>query len=290
MKMHSGPDRALRAGWFWRLFGADDRRGRGLSLFVLAILSPWSLLLSTPLPSATTSIDISRYRLTFDEPFDKLDASAWGPGTKWIAHTPWAGDFGDARFLDPSPKGPFTTKNGMLSITMTQRDGRWTSGLLSAADRRSRGFVQAGGYFEMRAKLPGGAGVWPAFWLGSNAPDGVAKPEIDILEYYGHDATAYMATVHVWRDGRSEFGDAIRISVPSGSLERDFHTYGVSISPEAVIFYLDRKEVGRMPSRPEYMMPVYPMVNLAAGGGWPIKGMPDPSVMMIDYVRVYQPR
>ena len=35
--------------------------------------------------------------------------SAWGPGTRWIAHTPWHGDFGDAAFSDPLPGFPFAT-------------------------------------------------------------------------------------------------------------------------------------------------------------------------------------
>ena len=33
-------------------------------------------------------LDLSAYTLTFNEEFDRLDVSAWGPGTRWIAHTP----------------------------------------------------------------------------------------------------------------------------------------------------------------------------------------------------------
>src|ERR1700730_935706 len=50
-----------------------------------------------------------------------------GPA-RWIAHTPWNGDFGDTRFADPHPNGPFSMKDGILSITASKdRDGRWTS-------------------------------------------------------------------------------------------------------------------------------------------------------------------
>ena len=60
-----------------------------------------------------------------------------GPA-RWIAHTPWNGDFGDARFADPHPNGPFSMKDGILSITASKdRDGRWTSGLIAAADQRN---------------------------------------------------------------------------------------------------------------------------------------------------------
>jgi len=253
-------------------------------------LVSWSLALSSSAQTVPSRIDLSRYQLTFDEPFNTLDVSAWGPGSRWIAHTPWNGDFGNAQFLDPSHDGPFRTKNGLLSITMSRRNGKWTSGLLSSADRQSHGFVQSGGYFEISAKMPGGDGVWPAFWLGSNAPDSEIKPEIDVLEYYGHARSAYMATVHLWRTGNSEFGDAVKIPVPFGSLESGFHRYGVSIEQDGVVFYFDRNEVARLPPKPEYLQPVYVMVDLAAGGGWPIDNMKDPSIMLVDYIRAYKLR
>jgi len=263
----------------------------------IAVLAPIALgfvaMSIGPLARAQTakrSIDLSRYEITFDETFDKLDVSPWGPNSRWIAHTPWNGDFGDASFLDPSAEAPFRVGNGILTITMAKRGGKWTSGLLSSADRQSHGFVQSGGYFEMRAKLPGGKGVWPAFWLASNAPDSQVKPEIDVIEYYGHSPSAYMATVHLWHRGTSQFGNAVKVSVPSASLEKEFHRYGVSIDRDAVVFYLDRREVARLPSRPEFLQPVFVMVDLGAGGGWPIDEMKEPSVMLIDYVRAYKLR
>jgi beta-glucanase (GH16 family) len=247
---------------------------------------------STPLaqtdPHAGEPLDIRNYALTFDEPFDHLDVSAWGPGTRWIAHTPWHGDFGDAQFIDPQPGEPFRIVNGMLQIEMKQQEGQWRSGLLSSGDQQGRGFLQSGGYFEMRAKFPGGPGVWPAFWLGSNAPDGKPNPEIDVVEYYGKFPGIYKATTHIWHHGQNVSGTAYDVIVPSFSLENAFHTYGVAIDPATVIFYLDGKEVAREKGRPEYLQPLFLMVNLAAGGGWPIAGMHNPSVLYVDYIRAYQ--
>jgi hypothetical protein len=46
-------------------------------------------------------------------------------GKRWIAHTPWNGDFGDAVFADPGPNGPFSLKDGALQITARRdRAGR----------------------------------------------------------------------------------------------------------------------------------------------------------------------
>src|SRR5271155_2485397 len=54
-------------------------------------------------------IDLSNYRLTFSEDFrGPLQVTPWGP-SRWIAHTPWNGDFGDARFADPIANFPFIT-------------------------------------------------------------------------------------------------------------------------------------------------------------------------------------
>ena len=123
--------------------------------------------------------------VTFDENFDRLDISPHGPGTRWIAHTPWNGDFGDASFTDPGPNGPFSTLNGILSITASRDSiGHWRSGLLSSTDPQGQGFAQQYGSFEIRAKLPPGPGVWPGFWLVATGPR-KAFVEIDIFEYYG---------------------------------------------------------------------------------------------------------
>src|SRR5713226_8428164 len=93
--------------------------------------------------SQPARLDLSDYRLTFDENFETLDVSAWGPGTRWIAHTPWNGDFGDAQFVAPSPGFPFTIENGMLRIEARRgADGKWRSGLLASNDPKGNGFSQ----------------------------------------------------------------------------------------------------------------------------------------------------
>ena len=59
-------------------------------------------------------------------------------------------------------------------------DGTWTSARLVTSGH----FSQAHGTFSARIKFPGGAGMWPAFWLlGDN---GEADGEIDVVEAYGN--------------------------------------------------------------------------------------------------------
>lgn len=234
------------------------------------------------------TIDLSRYDKTFDEPFDRLDVSARGPGTRWTAHTPWNGDFGDAPFVDPRPGFPFTVDGGLLTIHMRRNgEGKWEGGLLSSSDPAGRGFLQRTGYFEMRARLPEGNGVWPAFWLGSIGTKGKPSPEIDVLEYYGRDPGGYMVTTHLWTDGKSVSQGPQRVAVPSGSLSRAMHRYGVSVEADVINIFLDGRSVACFPSSPAYLQPKMLLLNLTAGGGWPIDGMPDDRAMQVDYVRAF---
>lgn len=241
-----------------------------------------------PLPKCAATIDLRQYNKTFDEPFDTLEVSPHGPGTRWTAHTPWNGDFGDATFTDPQPGFPFSVAKGLLTIHM-KRDaaGKWRGGLLSSSDAVGRGFMQRTGYFEMRAQLPEGNGVWPAFWLGSIGKKGEPSPEIDVLEHYGRDPATFLATTHLWTDGKSVSQGPQVVRVAPGSLSRAMHRFGVSVEKDVINVFLDGKSVACFPSAPAYLQPKMLLLNLGAGGGWPIDAMPDNRTMTVDYVRAW---
>lgn len=273
--------------------GAKRSRKRGwLVLAIASGVAAAVLFLTGGFTNASREpmIGSSRYELVFDENFDTLDVSGWGPGTRWIAHTPWGGDFGDALFVDPEPGFPFTVDNGILRIEAHKgEDGIWRSGLLASTDPSGAGFKLQFGYFEMRAKLPPGPGVWPAFWLIHNTgPD--TSLEIDVLEYYGHQSNIYHSVVHVWpkKDTVEKQTSSLQHEVPDGSLTAEFHNYGVSVESDEIIFFLDGQETGRVPTPLEHTGPMFILLNLALGSGWPIEATIDPSFMYVDYVRAYR--
>lgn len=255
--------------------------------FALIALTGTAACSASP-PKCAPTIDLRQYDKTFDEPFDTLDVSAHGPGTRWTAHTPWNGDFGESKFVDPEPGFPFSVANGLLTIHM-KRDaqGKWRSGLLSSSDAKGQGFMQRTGYFEMRAQLPEGKGVWPAFWLGSIGTPGKPSPEIDVLEHYGRAPDTFLSTTHLWTDGKSRDQGPAVVRVPSGSLYSAMHRYGVSVEADVINIFLDGRSVACFPSSPAYLQPKMLLVNLGAGGGWPIDGMPNDREMKVDYVRAY---
>jgi hypothetical protein len=254
------------------------------------VIGIFTVAADAPLPELPKpTLQLGGYHLTFDESFKgKLDVSAWGPGTRWIAHTPWNGDFGDARFVDPRPDFPFTVRDGVLRIEARKVDGKWQSGLLSSVDREGKGFAQKFGYFEMKAKLPKGPGVWPAFWLCPTRglhDKSVTNIEYDVLEQYGANPNALCITVHYWGPGDLHRSEGHTYIVPG--MTDDFHRYGVMVEEDFTTFHFDGVPLWRLKTPEEAKVPLYPLLNLALGSGFPIDQTPDPSVMEVQYVHAW---
>jgi beta-glucanase (GH16 family) len=198
-------------------------------------------------------------------------------------------------YVDPdlrSPDGgaalglnPFQVHDGVLDLIAQPAPAQisaklggygYTSGLITTQPS----FAQTYGYFEMRAELPRGKGIWPAFWM---LPADLGwPPEIDIMESIGDPGVVYM-TAH-----------SSTLKVPSVERRIDpdgFHTFAVSWDPKELIWYVDGREVKRQPTPPDMHKPMYLLANVAVGGGWP--GDPDattrwPARMRIDYIRAYR--
>lgn len=262
---------------------------------IAAVLLGISVMVSAGVASSTanpanksTEINPDGFTMTFNENFDWLDVSARGPGTRWIAHTPWNGDFGDARFVDPGPDFPFTTRDGLLRIEARKTpQGKWQSGLLASTDPKGNGFSQKYGYFEMRARFPAGEGVWPAFWLTSRGE--IKAVEVDVVEHYGHFPDRYSASLHIWDRKNPKLTKSFNQHVPvdKGTLSSGFHTYGVAVAPDRIRYFFDRQEVWSMATPRELEHPFTILLDLGLGAGWPIENTPNPSVMEVDYVRVW---
>lgn len=184
---------------------------------------------------------------------------------------------------------PFSIKQGVLQITAERSRNsclygyKYTSGLITSEAT----FTQTYGYFEMRAKLPAGRGLWPAFWL--LPADKSWPPEIDIMEILSHDLTTLYTTLHTNETGTHTKSDIPATKIPNSSF--DFHTYAVDWGPQETVFYFDDKEIGRRPTPADMNKPFFLLINLAVGGYWP--GSPTaltkfPATYQVDWVRVWQ--
>ncbi len=149
------------------------------------------------------------------------------------------------------------------------------------------------GFFEIRAKLPCGAGSWPAIWmLGEHGgwPDG---GEIDIMEHVGNDRHVVHSTVHN-RATAGTSGDGASIILPTAC--EAFHRYQLHWTADALDFAVDGRRVHRYARAGKdaagwpYDAPQYLLLNLAIGGdmGGRVDDAIFPARFEIDYVRVYQ--
>ncbi len=185
----------------------------------------------------------------------------------------------------PLRLNPFAAKDGHLAIVFQPtppahaprlKDFKYVSGLITSQPS----FTQTYGYFEMRAKLPRGKGVWPAFWL---LPADLSwPPEIDIMESVGDPSKVYV-TFH--SEKAKIEGKAIDVSPD------DFHTYGLAWDKDTIAWFVDGREVRREPTPADMHKPMYMLANIASGGDW--AGAPDattplPARLTIDYIRAYR--
>ena len=159
----------------------------------------------------------------------------------------------------------------------------YTSGMLSGHDKVAFTY----GYMEIRAQVPQGQGLWPAFWMLPSS--GEWPPEFDIMEILGDQTDVAYQTLHYQDevDGHSMIGGYAADGI---DFSADFHTFGAEWNAEGITWYIDGIEVftveEHIPTEPMYLL-----ANLAIGGDWP--GSPDEttperSTFEIDYIRVYQ--
>src|SRR5689334_13293123 len=160
-----------------------------------------------------TTIDLTGFRQTFNDDFNSLNASPGGSANQWATTAFGIRTLpanGEQEYYSDSSVGvnPFSTGDGALTITAAPGSNPlglpYNSGEISSQALHSQTY----GYFEMRAQLPSGQGMWPAFWL---MPTNGGPGEIDALEAFGasHDgqggANSYSVALHDTSGGGQEW-------------------------------------------------------------------------------------
>jgi beta-glucanase (GH16 family) len=189
-------------------------------------------------------------------------------------------------------------RNGSLNIIARKQpkeDKAYTSARLSTNGKAEFTF----GKFEMRAILPSGIGIWPAYWMLGTNVDKVGWPkcgEIDIMEHVGYEKDSIFGTVHSNLYNHltgTQKGKSIFIENPYS----EYHLYGMEWSHEKIDFLVDGNVFNSIENEHKttdewpFDQPFYLILNLAIGGNWGGKyGVDDsvfPATYQIDYVRVF---
>lgn len=155
------------------------------------------------------------------------------------------------------------------------------------------------GRIDIRAKLPLGKGIWPAFWmLPENNVYGTwpKSGEIDIMELVGHEPGKVHGTVH-FGPGPGSTQITQNKVLSSGTFNDEFHVFSIDWKEDQIQWLIDGN-VFSTADKSAFGSNNYPfnedfylLINLAVGGQWP--GDPDattyfPQWLIVDYVRVYQ--
>jgi beta-glucanase (GH16 family) len=189
-------------------------------------------------------------------------------------------------------------KPGSTKRTERQQFAPYTSASINTYGKHSWKY----GRFEVRAKVPGGRGTWPAFWLLGEDHETNKWPkcgEIDIMEYLGRDSTRIHATVH-YADSLGKHQQQGNSPEVVKQLADDFHVYAVDWDENGMTFYFDGKQCyyfdykkmignnGKVFNDKKF----YILLNLALGAPRDWGGPQDDSILpakyYVDYVRVYQ--
>jgi beta-glucanase (GH16 family) len=179
-------------------------------------------------------------------------------------------------------------QGGNLVITAVRNGNSYTSARLKSENKYEFRY----GKVEFRAKLPAGAGTWPALWmLGQNYATNTwpACGEIDIMEHKGFEPNIIHGTVHY--TGRSA-GNAVTSRITATNVSSTYHIYKVIWSPQSIRFYVDNVlfhtvlNTNSLPFNSDFFL----IMNVAMGGtfGGPVDPAFTQSSMSVDYVRVYQ--
>ncbi|MGE5538951.1 MAG: family 16 glycosylhydrolase, partial [Gemmatimonas sp.] len=242
------------------------------------------------------ALDLTGFRLTYDDEFNSFASSPNG-STGYKTSFYFGGrslpSNGEQEYYSDSSVGvnPFALSNGQLTITASpgsNPDGLWyNSGLITTEGM----FTQTYGYFEIRAQLPQGQGMWPAFWL--LPADKSWPPEIDVLEAFGQtnaNGEGGATSVHVgaitsnWATG----GGGGWVNMPgAANIYNGYHTYGVDWEADKITYYIDGQQVYQVTTPSDMNKPMYMLANLAVGGNWVGSAAGESGQMHIDYIRAY---
>lgn len=209
--------------------------------------------------------------------------------TKWT-YDLGAGGWGNGELQNyTNSSNNAKVQGGNLVITAIKNGSSYTSARLKSENK----YEFTHGKVEFRAKLPAGAGTWPALWmLGQNYATNIwpACGEIDIMEHKGNQPNVILGSVHY--TGRSG-GNSVTSQINASNVSTTFHKYKVIWSPDSIRFFVDDvlfHSVINTRLAPPFNSDFFLIMNVAMGGTF--GGTVDPaftqSSMEVDYVRVYQ--
>lgn len=246
------------------------------------------------------AVSAQEWQLSWSEEFEgpELDSAVWSRTTPGNAD--WAKEQSPLPELVQFRDGAIVLR-GIVNPDTEAQPTRFVCGGVVSKGKKE---VPAGARIEVRAKLEGAKGAWPAIWLmpsdfgDEGTPEWPITGEIDIMERLNNNHFVYQ-TVHsnyTQNLGRTANPKA---SVTSPIDRDDWNVYGAEIHPDEIVFLVNGEVTNRYPRVAEeadnlqfpFYHPWYILLDMQMEGAWVGEGDPGdlPVEMLIDWVRIYEP-
>ncbi|MEC9376950.1 MAG: family 16 glycosylhydrolase, partial [Candidatus Neomarinimicrobiota bacterium] len=237
--------------------------------------------------------------LVWSDEFDSsdIDMSKWSYD---IGTGDWGWGNNEQQYYTSNSNNSFIEDGKLIIQALLQNYGgaNYTSARMVTRDQGDWTY----GRIEVRAKLPGGVGTWPAIWMlptdwvyGGWPYSG----EIDIMEHVGFEPNVIHGTAHSevynWWNGIPPPGGSIYVNGAISS----FHDYTLEWDEDYLKWYVDDVHYFTYVNDQDGNYATWPfdqrfhlLLNIAIGGTWGGQQGIDDSIfpvrMEVDYVRVYE--
>ncbi len=228
----------------------------------------------------------------WEENFDQIndfDPAVWSKIPRGTAD--WNNYMSDFDSLYEMRNGNLVLR-GIQNLTQPQDTAPFLTG--GVYTKGKMGFMD--GRLEIKAKLNGATGAWPAFWLLPQEGQWPMGGEIDIMERLNYDNIAYQ-TVH----SHYTYDLGFKTTPPQGSTgpihPEAYNVYAVEMYADSLCFFINDQHTFTYPrietdqeGQFPFHQPFYLLLDMQLGGSW--VGAVDPTElpveMSIDWVRFYQ--
>lgn len=242
--------------------------------------------------SSRVAVTSSEWSLVWKENFNQkqgFDAEVWSKiprgGSDWNKYMT---DFDSCYAM----RNGHLVLRGIVNHTLPNDTAPYLTGGLYTKGKKTF----SNGRIEIRAKLQGAGGEWPAIWLLPEYAKWPMGGEIDIMERLNHDTIAYQ-TVHSHYTYTLGIKDK-PLSHSTGNIRpNDYNVYAVELSADSLSFYINDVHTFTYPriqtdkeGQFPFDQPFYLLIDMQLGGTWVGAVNPKelPVEMLVDWVRFYQ--
>lgn len=238
------------------------------------------------------TMQAQKYRLAWEEKFSgkEINDEYWSKiprgSSDWNRHMSYHESLYDVR------KGKLVLYGKVNDGIAPEDTARYITGGVYTKGKKNITY----GKVEVKARLDGAKGAWPAIWMLPEKGKWPNGGEIDIMERLNYDGFAYQTVHSYYTFVLNEKSNPKQSS--TGKIDADgFNVYAVEILPDSLVFSINGKRTFTYPKietdkKGQYPFgtPFYLLIDMQVEGSWVGKADPKdyPVKMEIDWVKFHE--